>query len=126
MAQVESREAAMQLPGLGFVSRLAIVAGAAFALILTHALTSSPASAQSAAALAGQVASTEEGPMEGVIVSAKKDGSTITVSVLSNAQGRYSFPAARLEPGRYSLQIRAAGYGLEGPKSVEVRAEDKT
>ncbi len=85
----------MQLPGLGFVSRLAIVAGAAFALILTHALTSSPASAQSAAALAGQVASTEEGPMEGVIVSAKKDGSTITVSVLSNAQGRYSFPAAR-------------------------------
>ena len=60
--------------------------------------------------------------MEGVIVSAKKDGSTITVSVITNAQGRYSFPAARLEPGRYSLQIRAVGYDLEGPKSADVAA----
>ena len=32
-------------------------------------------------ALVGQVSSQEEGPMEGVVVSAKKDGSTITVSV---------------------------------------------
>src|SRR5713101_77792 len=126
MAQVESREAAMQLPGLALVSRLAVVAGAAFALILTNALTTSPASAQSAAALVGQVASTEEGPMEGVIVSAKKDGSTITVSVISNDQGRYSFPAARLSPGRYSLQIRAAGYDLEGPKSAEVKTGEPT
>ena len=87
----------------------AVVAGAAFALILTAFLTNSPAAAQSAAALAGSVTSSEEGPMEGVIVSAKQDGSTITVSVLSNAQGRYSFPADRLSPGKYSLQIRAAG-----------------
>ena len=57
-----------------------------------------------------------------MIVSAKKDGSTITVSVLSNAQGRYSFPADRLSPGRYSLQIRAAGYDPRGSKSVEVPA----
>jgi streptogramin lyase len=122
MVQAESREAAMQLPNLGHVSRLAFVAGATLALILTHALTASPVAAQSAAALAGQVTSTEEGAMEGVIVSARKDGSTITVSVLSNAQGRYSFPAARLEPGRYSLQIRAVGYDLEGPKGAEVKA----
>ena len=60
--------------------------------------------------------------MEGVIVSAKKDDSTVTVSVISNAQGRYSFPASRLEPGRYSLQIRAVGYDLEGPKAAEVKA----
>ena len=60
--------------------------------------------------------------MEGVIVSAKKDGSTITISVITNAQGRYSFPAARLEPGRYSLQIRAVGYDLEGPKNADVAA----
>jgi virginiamycin B lyase len=123
MVQAESREAAMQLPNLGRVSRLAF-AGAALALVLTFA--PSPAAAQSAAALAGQVASAEEGPMEGVIVSAKKDGSTITVSVLSNAQGRYSFPAARLEPGRYSLQIRAVGYDLEGPKGAEVKAGEPT
>jgi virginiamycin B lyase len=109
----------MRLPTFSFVSRLAVVAGAAFALILIHG---SPASAQRAAALAGQVTSTEEGPMEGVIVSAKEDGSTITVSVLSNGEGRYSFPADRLSPGRYSLQIRAVGYDLEGPKTAEVTA----
>src|SRR3981081_322011 len=109
----------MRLPTFSFVSRLAVVAGAAFALILIHG---SPPSAQRAAALAGQVTSTEEGPMEGVIVSAKEDGSTITVSVLSNGEGRYSFPADRLSPGRYSLQIRAVGYDLEGPKTAEVTA----
>ena len=89
--------------------RIALIAGAAFALMLVHFGLASPAAAQGAVALAGQVTSAEEGPMEGVIVSAKKDGSTVTVSVISNAQGRYSFPAARLEPGRYSLQTRAAG-----------------
>src|SRR3981081_1397087 len=122
MAQVESREAAMQLPGFAFVSRIAFVVVAAFALTLVLSSSSPPAAAQGAAALAGQVASTEEGPMEGVIVSAKKDGSPVTVSVITNAQGRYSFPAARLEPGRYSLQIRAVGYDLEGPKNADVAA----
>jgi streptogramin lyase len=107
-----------------FVPRLAVVAGAALALMSGH--FSSPAAAQRAAALAGQVTSSEEGPMEGVIVSAKADGSTITVSVLSNAEGRYSFPADRLAPGRYSLQIRAAGYDLEGPKTTEVAAGQPT
>ena len=58
--------------------------------------------------------------MEGVLVSAKKTGSTITISVVSDAQGRYSFPAARLEPGQYSLRIRAIGYDLDRPVSVEV------
>ena len=75
---------------------LALVASATFALMLV--LSASPATAQgagnTAAALAGQVASAEEGPMEGVIVSAKKDGSTVTVSVISDAQGRYSFRSA--------------------------------
>ncbi len=108
------------------LQRIALVVGAAFALTFVPANSIPPAAAQgandAAAALAGQVASTEEGPMEGVIVSAKKDGSTITVSVITNAQGRYSFPAARLEPGRYSLQIRAVGYDLEGPKSADVAA----
>ena len=108
------------------LQRIALVVGAAFALTFVPANSVPLAAAQgansAAAALAGQVASTEEGPMEGVIVSAKKDGSTITVSVITNAQGRYSFPAARLEPGRYSLQIRAVGYDLEGPKSADVAA----
>jgi hypothetical protein len=71
-------------------------------------------------ALTGQVTSTEEGPMEGVVVSAKKDGSTISISVVTNAQGRFAFPAARLEPGNYTLKTRAAGYELDGAKTAAV------
>lgn len=77
----------------------------------------------STVALTGQVTSAEEGPMEGVLVSAKKNGSTITITVVSDAQGRYRFPAARLEPGSYSLRIRAIGYDLDGPQTAKVLAE---
>src|SRR5580704_12701986 len=75
-------------------------------------------------ALAGQVSSQEEGPMEGVVVSAKKDGSTITVSVVSDKQGHYSFPANKLDGGHYALKIRAVGYDLDGgPGSADVAAQ---
>ena len=47
---------------------------------------------QAPAALTGQVTSEAEGAMEGVVVSAKKAGSIVTVSVVTDAQGRYSFP----------------------------------
>ena len=60
--------------------------------------------------------------MEGVAVSAKRAGSTITVSVVTDEKGRYSFPAGRLEPGRYTLGARAAGYDLDGPKAADVTA----
>ncbi len=79
-----------------------------------------PAYAQSQTALSGQVASAEEGPMEGVLVSAKKRGSTVTVTVVSDEAGNYSFPAAKLEPGQYSLRIRAIGYDLDRPVNVDV------
>ena len=102
----------MQIP------RLLLVTCAALALTVAFADWSS------AAALSGQVSSAEEGAMEGVVVSAKKAGSTITVSVVSDAQGRFSFPAGRLEPGSYALRIRAAGYELDGPKTVEIGAQD--
>lgn len=71
-------------------------------------------------ALTGQVSSEKEGPMEGVLVSAKKDGSTITITVVSDEKGRYGFPASKLAPGNYSLKIRAVGYDLDGPKAVDV------
>jgi streptogramin lyase len=70
--------------------------------------------------LSGKIASDREGPMEGVLVSAKKTGSTITVTVVSDARGEYGFPAARLEPGHYQLTIRAAGYALDGSDTVEL------
>ena len=79
----------------------------------------SKVAAQSATALSGQVTSAEEGNMEGVVVSAKKAGSTITVSVNSDAQGNFNFPATKLEPGQYTLRIRAAGYELDGPKVAD-------
>jgi hypothetical protein len=80
------------------------------------------ARAQNAAILTGQVSSVEEGPMEGVVVSAKKDGATITVSVVTDKDGKYSFPAARLGPGRYRLSMRAGGYELASPKAVDLPA----
>jgi len=50
--------------------------------------------------------------MDGVVVSAKRAGSTMTHSVVSNAQGEFSFPRDRLEPGKYSSpsarSVRAA------------------
>ena len=88
--------------------------------------SSAGALAQSAAALTGQVTSAEEGPMEGVLVSAKKQSSTITVTVVSDAKGQYSFPADRLDPGNYALAIRAAGYSLAGAKAVDVAAGGST
>jgi len=74
----------------------------------------------SPSALAGKVTSQEEGAMEGVLVSAKRAGSTMTITVVSNAQGQYSFPRDRLEPGRYSVAIRAVGYELPRPGSAQV------
>jgi streptogramin lyase len=86
-------------------------------LILTTtllSLNSEGAAAQvSEIALSGRIDSEREGPMEGVLVSAKKTGSTITVSVVSNASGEYSFPASRLDEGTYDLTIKATGYVLE-------------
>ena len=78
------------------------------------------------AALTGRVSSPAEGPMEGVLVSAKREGSTVTITVVSDAKGRYSFPGSRLEPGRYSLGIRAAGYELERDQPVEVAGQKTT
>ena len=83
-------------------------------------LTLASAQAQNAAALTGRVSSAEEAVMEGVLVSAKKDGATITTTVVSNDKGQFSFPADRLEPGHYNITIRAAGYVLVGPKTIDV------
>jgi streptogramin lyase len=72
--------------------------------------------------LSGSVASAEEGAMEGVLVSAQKDGSPITVTVVSDDNGRFRFPAGRLSSGHYTLRIRAAGYDLAGPLSFALGA----
>lgn len=63
-------------------------------------------------ALTGVVTSEAEGAMEGVLVSAKRVGGTITVTVASNKEGRYAFPTGRLSAGEYELSIRAVGYEM--------------
>ena len=98
-------------------STLAVLA--AFGLL--RVLSGDPAVAQTA--LSGQVTSVEEGAMEGVLVSARRAGATITITVASDAQGRYRFPAAKLQPGQYALRIRATGYDLDGPALVDVAAD---
>ncbi len=82
--------------------------------------------APSSAALAGQVTSKEEGPMEGVVVTAKKAGSTIAVTVVTDARGQYQFPANRLDPGKYAISIRAVGYDLDGAGTADVAAGKTT
>jgi streptogramin lyase len=70
------------------------------------------AQAPSPAALSGTVTAPGDGALEGVLVSARRAGSTIATWVVSNAQGEYRFPRERMEPGKYTLRIRAAGYKL--------------
>ena len=92
----------------------AIVIAALAAAVAIVALTAGipRARAQTAPALSGQVTSAEEGTMEGVIVSARKDGSNITVSVVTNEQGRYSFPADRPDQSEMWTLDNARGAGL--------------
>ena len=54
--------------------------------------------------------------MEGVLVSAKKNGTNITITVVTDAQGRYRFPRReKIDAGRSAMRIRAAGYDLHRP-----------
>ncbi|MGH9678621.1 MAG: carboxypeptidase regulatory-like domain-containing protein, partial [Candidatus Acidiferrales bacterium] len=76
--------------------------------------------------LTGTVRSDAEGLMEGVLVSAKRVGGTITTTVVTDETGRYSFPEDRLEPGNYNLTIRATGYDLSNsPRTVTIGKNDQ-
>jgi len=99
-----------------FMLVVAIATGVAFLSQAASAQTGSRT--QSPAALTGQVTSAEAGPMEGVLVTAKKTNSTIAITVVSDAQGHYRFPSSKLEPGQYAISIRAVGYDLESPAAT--------
>ena len=79
---------------------LVSVCGAVVALSLSLLGPASSQNAQNAPpALSGLVSSAEEGPMEGVLVSAQRADSTITITVVSGADGRFSFPADKIPAG---------------------------
>src|SRR5947207_852370 len=108
-----------------FVLVAAIVCGAAVLSASFDSQTGARARGAGAVeplALTGQVTSAEEGPMEGVLVSAKKTGAPITITVVTDREGRYRFPETRLEPGQYALRIRAVGYDLASAGSATVVA----
>jgi streptogramin lyase len=111
-----------KMPSHILAVRSSILTAATFTSVVLLTL---PAAAQTppGLALTGKIASQEEGLMEGVLVSAKRADSTITVTVVSNAEGQYSFPRDRLAPGKYSVAIRAVGYELPSRGTVEVTAD---
>ena len=87
---------------------LSVIAG------VVIASSASGAAKAPAAALTGRVTGPDGAPLEGVVVSAGRPSSTITVSVVSDAGGQYRFPASKFAPGQYFLDIRATGYDLDG------------
>ena len=94
----------------------------ACALLSSTSMHAQTTSAAGPLALQGTVKSSQEGAMEGVLVSAKKTGSTITTTVVTDEKGHYAFPASRLEPGHYDIAIRAVGFKLSGATSADVSA----
>ena len=103
--------------------KVAYILGVTTALALPLGATMLSADERASAALTGQVTSEAEDAMEGVVVTARKDNSIVSTSVTSDAAGRYVFPENRLEPGRYTIAIRAIGYELGGPTAANVIAE---
>ena len=63
--------------------------------------------------------------MEGVLVSASKTGSPVTITVVTDKDGCFSFPVSKLAPGQYSLGVRAVGYDLDPHRAIEI-TEQKT
>jgi len=105
-------------------TRLLLIGSAGALLASAEMLAPTKSFAQTpSVALSGRVTSVQEGAMEGVLVSAKRDGSPLTVTVVTDNTGRYAFPADRLAPGHYALHIRAIGYELTAPASADVGPE---
>src|SRR3984957_526772 len=110
----------MDRRGLGMRPKfilLGIILSFSAAVVFAAAAQKAPA-----IALTGRVSSEAEGAMEGVLVRAKGEGKNISVTVVTDHTGRYSFPADRLAPGKFNIDIRAVGYDLANSVSVEAAA----
>jgi streptogramin lyase len=88
-----------------------LLASAATLLMWAAVPAVQPVTAQSGpSGLSGRVSSARESRMEGVLVTAKRVGSTMSTTVVSGADGSYSFPQGRLQAGKHEVTIRATGY----------------
>jgi streptogramin lyase len=86
------------------------VAAVAGAVALATALWSAPTLAADAI-LSGQVKRPDGKPLEGVTISAKAQGSSITTSVFTDMDGYYYLPA--LPGGQYRLRAQAVIFGTQ-------------
>src|SRR6266446_5558060 len=73
--------------------------------------------------LTGVVSSQAEGQMEGVLVKAKRVDGIVTVTVVSDGKGRYVFPKDKLPPAKYQISVRAVGYDLMNPPTIDIAPE---
>jgi virginiamycin B lyase len=94
---------------LGFVALSILLSASAKDLLVTT--------------LSGVVTSDAEGRMGGVLVTARPEGAKITVTVVSDDQGRYAFPSGKLQPGKYDLSIRAVGYDLAAQLAADLKPD---
>ena len=89
---------------------LLLLLGVSVAIVCVELPTDSHAQTASlpATGLMGVVKSSDGKPMEGVPVSAKADGSTITTAVYTDKNGTYYFPP--LKDGQYKVWTQAVGF----------------
>ena len=100
-----------------------LIAGTAV-VATVFAAGSSSLMAQAGAALTGTVSSSQEGKMEGVLVTARLDGANYDVTVVSDAQGKYSIPRTHLKgAGKASVKVRAVGFDLASANTVDIAAD---
>jgi virginiamycin B lyase len=104
----------------------ASMVGAAFLLAVLGSAPTGRLDAQAGAAITGLVSSAQEEKMEGVLVTARRQGANVSVTVVTDAQGRYTFPRSHVDPGAYTLTIRATGYDLVDPGTVMLSAGKTT
>ncbi len=107
----------MTITCFGRMLRTSFVAAAAAVLIVSVG-----PSAVRAEILTGSVNSAAEGAMEGVLVSAQKAGSPITVTVVSDAARPFSFPGWDADGGTLRTAHPRDGYELDGPQAVDLGA----
>ncbi len=80
----------------------------ATALVVAGLWTTPAAQSGGGAVIQGNVKDGAGAAMEGVIVSARANGKTITTSVFTDRQGNYQFPS--LPAGQYRMWAQAVGY----------------
>lgn len=103
------------------------VVGALIVMLCARAVFTSVHAAADPPALCGVVTTAGEGVLEGVLVTARREGTPFSVTVSTNDRGRYCFPRTHLEAGRYAVHTRATGYDLDGaPRAVVVGKRQAT